>query len=259
MPTYRYSALRLFLILVMSCQALFADEPAPGNSESAGEIDELQQILREMRSPVKTVRADITLDGKSPLGDEAAELILVEFEDYQCGFCRRHHLTTEPRLKEAFVDTGILRLVSYDFPVAGKHADAPKIAEGLRCAGEQGRYWEMRHRLLSQRTSGDTSDLSSHAQALGLEVEDFRSCLTEGRYADAVSRDLATGRRLGVRGTPTFFIGRSDGVEGRVRLVRRIDGTQSFDVFRNEIDNLRMRLGMSLPGETPEGGAPDRH
>ena len=130
--------------------------------------------------------------------------------------------------------TGKLRYVVRDFPLEAIHPQAFKAAEAARCAGDQGKYWEMHVLLFANQRALGAADLPKHAATLGLDGAKFQTCLEKGTHADAVRRDLAEGNKAGVRGTPTFFLGVID--NGRVRVTRVIRGAQPADAFKAAID-----------------------
>ena len=132
---------------------------------------------------------------------------------FLCPFCARYFRETWPRLQAEFVDTGRVRYVFKDFPLTNIHAQAFRAHETARCAGEQGAYWTMHDRLFAGQTEWAgrpdhiaASTFKQYAVELGLDTAAFDTCLDSGRWANAVNTDLAEGMRLGVRGTPTFFI-----------------------------------------------------
>ena len=81
------------------------------------------------------------------LGRPDAPLTMVEFTDLQCPFCRQYMLTTFDEIKKNWIDTGKLRYISRDFPLEF-HPQAMPAARAARCAGEQGKFWEMRLGLM---------------------------------------------------------------------------------------------------------------
>ncbi len=115
------------------------------------------------------------------------------------------------------------------------HPQAFKAAEAAHCAGEQGKYWEMHRLLFANRGALAAADLSTHAATLGLDLGRFRECQDEGTQAVRVRRDLAEGRRVGVDGTPTFFLGVIED-DARLRVVQVIRGAQPFAAFKAAID-----------------------
>jgi protein-disulfide isomerase len=124
-----------------------------------------------------------------------------------------------------------------DFPLESIHPQAFKAHEAAHCAGDQQKYWEMHHRLFANQRALGVDDLHGHARALGLDAPGFRQCLGGGKHAPRVRRDLETGQRLRVTGTPTFFLGWAE-PGNQVRLVRRIVGAQPYAAFKDAIDAL---------------------
>jgi predicted DsbA family dithiol-disulfide isomerase len=135
-------------------------------------------------------------------GPADAAVTIVEFSDFQCPACAQATPTVK-RLLEQF--PGKVRLVFRDFPLA-MHPEAPKAAEAAGCAAEQGKFWEMHDRLFANQSALKPPDLKKHAAELGLDAPKFDACLDSGKQAAAQKVDLEEGRKLGVGGTPTFFV-----------------------------------------------------
>jgi len=91
---------------------------------------------------VQDAPVDTTLDtgGMPSLGSGDAPIVLVEFSDFECPFCKRHARGVMALLRDNLVTTGRLRYVIANLPLA-KHANATKLATAAICAGAQGRYW----------------------------------------------------------------------------------------------------------------------
>src|SRR5207253_1137648 len=85
------------------------------------------------------------------LGKDNAPVTVVEFSDYQCPFCNKFHSTTFAELKKNYIDPGTVRFISLDLPL-DFHPNALQAAETLRCAGDQGKFWEMRDALIEHST-----------------------------------------------------------------------------------------------------------
>lgn len=161
-------------------------------------------------------------------GDEDAPVTLVEFTDYQCPYCARFYTDTYWQLKKEYVETGKARYLIRDLPLP-IHPSAPAAAMAARCAGDEGRYWEM-HDLLFEKqdewSSGDTEELfSGYAGELGLDVGGFSSCLRDEKYKQEVDEDVNLARQVGADGTPAFFING-----------RRLIGAQPFSAFQQVIE-----------------------
>ena len=123
-----------------------------------------------------------------------------------------------------------------DFPLESIHKFAFKAAEAARCAGEQGKFWEMHDRLFSNQTS--LEPVKPHAEAVGLDVARFEGCLSAGKYAEAIRKDVAEGAKAGVTGTPLFFLAYTDPSSSKVKTVVRLSGAQPLSAFKAQIDKL---------------------
>lgn len=137
------------------------------------------------------------------LGDPDAPVVLVEFSDYGCGWCGKFSREYLPRIKRKFIDTGDLKYIFKDFPLR-----APDSATAAHCAGEQGSYWEMHDLMFEKQREMRVDQLIGHARFLGLDVTDFRECMSSGKYKYGIELDMQEGRRAGARGTPAYILGR---------------------------------------------------
>ena len=141
---------------------------------------------------IKGVEFDI---GANPLlGSGSAQLILVEFTDYQCPFCGRYARETFPKLKKQYVDKGIIRYAVIDQPLS-IHPEAAKAAEASHCADDQGKFWEIHEAMMADQDA--LKDLSSYAKTLNLNIGQFEDCLNTGKYRDSVNNDMDLAKKLG--------------------------------------------------------------
>ena len=171
--------------------------------------------------------------GEEALGRTDAAITVVEFTDYQCPYCRTFQVSTWPRLKRTYVDTGKVRFVVRDLPLQ-IHSAAEPAAEVAHCAAEQGKFWPMHYALLSDITL-DGSSVLGRAKELGLNVSRLRSCAIENKYEAAIARNAAEAAYLGVTATPTFIIGRT--THGELTGVR-VSGALSYPDFAAYLDSL---------------------
>lgn len=208
------------------------------------ELVEIKQLLQgPRRKPaVEAIDLRLSLDGAPVKGDPQAPLILMEFSDYECPFCARHFQTTWPQIAQHYIRTGKLRYVFRDFPLEAIHRHAVKAAEAAHCAGEQGRYWSMHDRLFAHRTALGAEKLPHHAEAVGLVLPEFQACLDSGRYADQVRQGFADGKKAGVRGTPTFFVGIIGDQRRTISATRVIRGAVPFAEFQKVLEHLLAEL-----------------
>jgi protein-disulfide isomerase len=131
-----------------------------------------------------------------------------------------------------------------DFPLESIHKLAFKAAEAANCAGEQGKYWDMRDRIYQNQRA--LEPWTTHAQAVGLDVRKFEECMSSGRQAAEIRRDLAEGEKAGVTGAPAFFLAYTDPKSSKVTTEVRLKGAQPFANFKAEIDKLL--AGQPNPG-----------
>lgn len=136
-------------------------------------------------------------------GDPKAPVTIVEFSDFQCPYCK----TAQTTLKHILTQyNGRVKLAFKDFPLRKIHPEAQAAAEAARCAGEQGKFWEFHDALFADQSKQTGADLAAHARTLGLDEKSFEACLATGRYTPKVDADLQEGTKLGITGTPAFFI-----------------------------------------------------
>jgi len=168
------------------------------------------------------------------LGRPDAPLTIVEFTDLQCPFCGRFAAGTFPRLKAEYIDTGLLRFVTRDFPL-DMHAHAELAARATRCAGDQGKYWDVRQVLAANPNRLSPEFINATAETARVEMKAFRSCLDTGRYRAEVQADLRQALSLGVEGTPTFVVGltQPDGLDGA-----KVVGALPFEAFDVKLREL---------------------
>ncbi len=181
------------------------------------------QPTRDPDAPIEVVRYPVDEANNPSLGAADAPITIIEFSDYECPFCTRWHAEVWPQLEEAYGDK--IRLVYRDFPLYSIHPNAGEAAEAANCANEQGKFWQF-HDLLFLASQGlGRQAYEAYAGEINLDLEAFKTCLDEKRYADEVTADYEFARQLGVQSTPTFFI-------NGVALI----GAQPFEVFQEVID-----------------------
>lgn len=163
--------------------------------------------------------------GSSPArGPEDAPVTVVVFSDFQCPFCAKS-LSTMAQLEAHY--PGKLRFVFKNNPLP-IHASAKLAAKAALAANEQGKFWAFHDALFArQKDEGafDAASLEGYASDLGLDIARFRRSMSAGDLDAAIQADMAEGKRLNVRGTPTFF------VNGR-----RVTGMQPLSAFRAVVD-----------------------
>ena len=143
-----------------------------------------------------------------------------------------------PQLEKDYVDTGKIKYVFRDFPLESIHQNAFKAAQAGRCAGEQGKFWEMHDQLYANQQALSPDDLVGYAKTIGVDQSLFKQCLESGHYDEAIRKDIADAQGAGLTGTPSFFLGLT-GTDGTpVKVLRTIKGAQAYTAFKSAIDSL---------------------
>ena len=162
-------------------------------------------------------RPGFTLAGDVYKGSSDAPIVIVEFSDFQCPYCSRHALTTQPVLDEEFVGQGEVMWVFKHFPIENIHPFAFTASVAAECAAEQEAFWQFHHRLFVEMAVWSRPNNNSYFMELAaefeLDTEAFATCLTGDVTAQAVQGDMQDGAPF-VRGTPTFVV--LAGGEGRL-------------------------------------------
>lgn len=136
------------------------------------------------------------------VGAKDAPLVIVEFLDFGCPFCRA---SFEPVRELTTRYSTSVRLVIRDFPIKDLHPDAVKAAHAARCANEQGKFWAYHDKLFLNQGAFSDDDLHRYALEVGADGQRFDTCMQENRYMKDIENDMAVGLQAGVSGTPTFF------------------------------------------------------
>lgn len=179
------------------------------------------------------------------LGSPDARVTVIEFSDFQCPFCgavagenrevidylRSKDPSWEPIVPnlKPYIEAGQVKFVFRNFAFLGPESEW--AAEAAECAHEQGQFWKYHDKLFAnQRGENEGAfnkdNLKRFAAELGLDTKAFNRCLDSGRYAQEVQDDKEEGQRLGVRGTPAFFI------NGEL-----VSGAQPFSAVKQMIDS----------------------
>lgn len=186
--------------------------------EAAATVDAPPESLASA-GPDAPSGVDVSNDPR--LGDADAPVTIVELSDFQCPYCARFHVETLPALRRLYGDRVQWVFINYYFP---QHQHAERAAIAGECAHRQGRFWEYADRLFAEQERLGQGAIEDVAGTIGLDMVAFRSCVNNRETASEVAADLAEGQRLGVDGTPTFY------VNGR-----KVVGAQPVGVFNQLI------------------------
>ena len=186
-----------------------------------------QATTQEAKAPPKLTDSDHLR------GNKEAQVILIEYSDYECPFCKKLH----PSLVQLLNDYSPQVAWVYRHYPLSFHANAQKEAEASECVSELGgqdKFWLFTDKIFQKTKSNGTGfpldQLAPLAQEIGLNRDEFQKCLASGKFAKRVSDDLAGGREAGVKGTPATFILKKDGT------ATLISGAQPIEQFKRSID-----------------------
>lgn len=203
---------------------------------TTGRITQTQTQPTQQQQPSKV---QVSVDDDPAMGDKNAEVVVIEFSDFQCPFCRRSYTDTVQQLKKDYVDTGKVLFVYRDFPLSSIHPAANPAALAAECADEQGKFWEYHNKIFDEQNKQgqgtvqfSSEDLKKWAIDIGLNTNTFNSCLDSEKYQNEVDKDFQDGVNAGVSGTPTFYIGNSK--DGYTQIV----GAQPYTVIKQVIDSV---------------------
>ena len=175
----------------------------------------------EIKLPAPPVqRAEVAATGPSK-GPANAPVTIVEFSDFECPFCSRANVTVDQVMKE-YGDK--VRLVFRHFPL-NFHPNAQKAGEASLCADDQKKFWEYHDVLFQNQKALEVDKLKKYAADLKLDTAAFNKCLDSGEKAAQVKADMEAGQKVGVNGTPAFFV---NGV--------LLSGAVPFEEFKAVID-----------------------
>ncbi|NPA91884.1 MAG: thioredoxin domain-containing protein [Chloroflexi bacterium] len=179
--------------------------------------------------------------GDAYIGSGTARVVLLEISDPLCPYCRKHHLEVWPTFKKEFVDTGQVRVVYKHLLGRGTKSLVP--AEAAECAGNQQKFFDYLDTLFAHvdewsKQSGDTlmATLKKYAADLGLDVDEFSSCLENHEMREKVQKDSRTMLQANVRSTPTFIV-----IVGTQSL-GRIPGFLTIEQWRDVMSQVQDAL-----------------
>jgi len=202
------------------------------NNETMPFLDETPQKQTEI---AKKQSLSIFIDNASPiLGNPNAPITMVEFGDYQCTFCSKFFHETENSIITNYIKTGKVKVLFKDFIILGQ--DSINAANAAHCANDQKLFWEY-HSMLYNNWAGedtgwaDLTHLHEFANTLGLDMDVFSACMSDLKWNELVNLSSIDGQKLGVTGTPTFFV--IDQNNDVVKIV----GAQHYDVFKQIFDS----------------------
>lgn len=248
------TVLFVVLLLLGVHNSVIAKDITP---ELKKELDEIKEGQKALHEEIKLIK-DMLLKGNNPampdlpkvmvhnvefelgnnpiIGNDTAQLVIVEFSDYQCSFCARHTKETYPEIFEKYIKTGKLRYVFMDKPLPG-HNMANEAAGAAHCAAEQGKFLEMHNEMMDNQDSID--DLTSIATSVDLDISQFKNCMEGKAYTEKLAKNLELASKLQISGVPCFVLASSDTSNPqKVKGIAFIQGALPLTNFQTVIDRV---------------------
>lgn len=168
------------------------------------------KINQEKAAGVTDLTAATTLAINGPgndyyLGPKNARLTIIEFGDFACPYCQASYQIVNDIAQKYPTQ---VKIVFRDLPL---HSNSSQLALAARCAGEQGRFWEMYNQLFSNQVSltasseDDTTLLEGLAAKIGLKKSQYDQCFQNKKYLNSIAVDFQDAQSLNIQGTPTWF------------------------------------------------------
>lgn len=236
--------LSIIIAAIVIAGALFMvnkdNSPKIDNGEKDTQIQEENSM-----SKMKPISADDHI-----LGNPNADILIVEYSDTECPFCKQFHSTMHQVIDEYGKD-GKVAWVYRHFPLAQLHPKAHKEAEATECAYDQGgntAFWEYTDKIYEITPSNnglDANKLPEIAEEMGLDRIEFERCLNDGDNKEKVADSVADAFASGGRGTPHNIM-----IVGDEKI--SIPGAQPFSTVKNMIDTALQAINADNKETTVE-------
>jgi protein-disulfide isomerase len=219
------------------------DELKQGQERLLKEVEEIKKLLQERvvrtnlaGQPIAPNVASANIRGEPFRGTNSARIAIIEYSDFDCSFCGKYALNIFPRVDQDYVKPGKVRYFFRDLPEPNDTNSWFK-ARAARCAGDQGKFWEM-HDLLFSAQSATGQEVSALTQMLELDAGRFNECVSSEKYLENIQRSAAGARRMGLFGTPAFLIGTITEDGDFVRVKKVLVGAETYDAIKSVLDDL---------------------
>jgi protein-disulfide isomerase len=201
-------------------------------------------------APANTIRA--VSEDDYILGNPNAPIVMIEYSDYDCPFCKQYHQTMHQIMDEYGV-TGRIAWVYRQFPLAELHPNSPRISEAALCVGDiagNDAFWTFTDLVFEERDLNEPTNvtkLTDYADQSGVDTALYAACMNEGRMEQAVEYSIRDGYDAGARGTPYTIL-----LVGNQQAV--INGAQPYTVVKGIVENLIDQLDGNFDATTAETG-----
>lgn len=184
-------------------------------------------------------------------GNPNAPILIVEYSDYDCPFCKNFH-ETMTRIMDEYGVGGKVAWVYRQFPLTQLHPNAERISQAALCVGELGgndAFWKFTDLIFAERNINEPTNMSKlpeYATESGVNEADLLNCLNSGKHQQTVIDSLRDGAQAGIQGTPQSYV-----IVGN--QMAPIEGAQPYATVKQIIDTLLGQLEGA--GSTPEAAS----
>ena len=177
-------------------------------------------------------------------GSPTAPVEIIEFGDFECPGCGEFATVAEPAIRRNITDAGLARFRFIDLQVNQSHRNSPGASVAAACANEQGKFWEMHDRIFAGQAEWSSTAITvpkpvfqRYAEAIGLDMKAWESCYDAQRHFDKLATNADAARRIGLRYTPSLYIGK-----------RVLIGSQPYVVVKAVVDSAVAEAKAGTPG-----------
>lgn len=226
-------------LLTSACQTTSHDSQAQIDAlkKEVAQLKHVQTLVAQKVGLGSLVRPDeISITKGYRIGSDEAEVVLLEFTDLHCPFCKKYHQDVWPELKKSYVETGKVLFIGREFPLASLHPKAAYAAVILRCGAKQDKYAETKDFLFEKGQGLAKSDLEKIVTDFALDETSFSACLKDAKVHNSISTSLLDAKKLGLSSTPAFILGKRKG--NAITDYEIVNGAGSVEKFSEIIEKL---------------------
>jgi protein-disulfide isomerase len=218
------------------------DQLKTGQERLSRQVDEIRTLLEQLKgtptnrsdNPTAPSVVSANVHGEPFLGTNSAHVAIIEYSDFDCSFCGRYARTVFPRIESDYIQSGKIKYFFRDLPEPGD-TNAWFKARAARCAGDQGKFWQM-HDLLFANQPATSPEVITLTQTLGLDMREFNQSISSEKYLENIRRSVSGAKRMGLYGTPAFLIGNLSDDGDFVRVNRVLVGGATYDSIKSVLD-----------------------
>lgn len=211
-----------------------------GSNRFYKSMDDIKNIQRQ--SGATRLKTALYTNGDPVLGRDDAPLTIIVFSDYECPYCKRFHDEVLPELKNEYIQKGIVRLIHKDLPLPF-HINADLSARVARCSAENQEYWMIYSELFKGQDCLSCLGPTKIVEKFNTGREStLKKCINSKKTSLAISSNISEARLNGIKGTPTFIIGKTqkNRQEGKV-----IEGAIPWSDFKKEVESALLKARLS--------------